>query len=597
MNKVFSRLSGYLLTAVLFLGLVACGGGGGGAGDLADRTALPPAAPAAPTPGPTPLPEPTTVTPYEAARYLSQATFGPTASTIEAVVNSGIEDWFVQQLAEPPSLHLEDVLALFPPDGRFYDDRGNLLPGLVYTASDSFWEKAIAGDDQLRQRMAYALSQILVIAAQGNLARAPQTVAAYMDVLTKGAFGNFRDLVEEVTYAPAMAVYLTYLRNEKADIVSGRVPDENYARELMQLFMIGLVELAPDGEPVIDSSGQAVELFDNNDITNLARVFTGLSFSGAGFNTPLQRLPPEAFHEPLQMFNAYHSMREKAFLGATIPADTGGRGSIDRALDIIFQHPNVGPFIARQLIQRFVTSDPTPEYVRRVASAFDTGMYTLPSGSQVGTGNRGDLSATLAAVLFDTRARAASSAADPEFGKLREPVIRFTHWARAFEVNSADASNERILRDTSSPESLGQHPYRSPSVFNFYRPGYIAPGTETGAAQQTAPELQITNATSLMGYPNILTIYALGRSPKVDPGLAPAFVPDYKNETRLAANPADLLDHLDLLLTHGTLLGKTRSRITAAMNRISPDTQAGLLARAQLASIMVMTSPEYIVLR
>ena len=599
MRKVRTRLYRYLLPAVLSLGLAACGGsGGGGSNGLATGTASPPAAPgSAPQPTTPPLPEPATATPQEAARFLSQATFGPTAGAIETVVDSSLEHWFMQQLAAPPSLHLEGVLARFPPDGRFLDERGNLLPGLVYTASDSFWRTAIEADDQLRQRMAYTLSQILVIAAQGDLSRAPQTVAAYMDILTEGAFGNFRDLIDKVTYSPAMAVYLTYLRNEKADELTGRVPDENYARELMQLFTIGLVELDPDGEPVTGADGQAVELFNNTDITNLARVFTGLSFSGAGFNTPLLRLPPEVFHQPLQMFNAYHSMEEKAFLGSAIPADTGGRDSIDRALDIIFQHPNVGPFLARQLIQRFVTSDPAPEYIRRVTDAFNTGLYSLPSGTQVGAGNRGDLTATLAATLFDPQARAAESVTDPKFGKLREPVIRFTHWARAFEVNSADAGNERLLRDTSSPESLGQHPYRSPSVFNFYRPGYVAPGTETGAAQLTAPELQITNATSIMGYTNFLTIYALGRSPKVDSSLAPAFVADYADELELSADPPALLDHLDLLLTHGTLQEETRNRITTAMDKISPDSQAGLVARVQLAFIMIMTSPEYIVLR
>ena len=200
-----------------------------------------------------------------------------------------MEAWFLQQLAEPPSLHLEDVLAKFPPDGRFYDEQGNTLPEIVYAASDSFWEKAISADDQLRQRMAYALSQIMVISAQGNLTRVPQTVAAYMDVLTRDAFGNFRDLMEDVTYSPAMAVYLTYLRNEKADPKSGRVPDENYARELLQLFTVGLVELQPDGEPVTGKDEKAVELFDNKDITNLAKVFTGLSFAGAAYNTPLER--------------------------------------------------------------------------------------------------------------------------------------------------------------------------------------------------------------------------------------------------------------------------------------------------------------------
>ena len=594
MSTINRPVASRLIPAVFAMFLTACGGGGG-SGSVTTGDA-PPAAPP-PDPAPAPAPEPIALTPTEASRFLSQATFGPNSDAIDALVDSGLEDWLTDELEKPATLHLEYVLSRFPADGNFFDEQGNPLPQIVYTASDSFWEKSITADDQLRQRMAFALSQILVVSSQSDLFRAPQTLAAYMDVLTEGAFGNFRDLIENVTYSPAMAVYLTYLRNEKADPSSGRVPDENYARELLQLFTLGLVELNPDGTPTQGPDGAPIELFDNSDITGLAKVFTGLSFSGTSFNTPLRAIPFESFYQPLQMFNTYHSFEEKSFLNTTIPANSGGIGSIDRALDAIFAHPNVGPFLARQLIQRFVTSSPSPEYVGRVAATFNAGRYSLPSGKEIGSGQRGDLAATIAAILFDADARGSSSTTHPEFGKLREPVIRFTHWARAFEINSADASNERVLRDTSSSELLGQHPYRSPSVFNFYRPGYIAPGTETGAAGLTAPELQIANASTVMGYPNFLTLYALGVSPLVDSGAPRAFASDYANEVALAADPGALLDHLDLLLTHGTLSEETRARITEALNVINPGSEAGLLGRARLASIMVMTAPEYIVLR
>ena len=598
MSTKNGSLARYLILALLSCALSACGGGGGGGGgSVAIASSVSASSPPAPKPTPEPVTQPIVLTQAEAARFLSQATFGPNLDTIDALVDSGLEQWLTNELEKPATLHLEDVLSHFPADGSFIDDNNNPLPQLAFAASDSFWEKAITADDQLRQRMAFALSQILVVSSQSDLFRAPQTVAAYMDVLTEGAFGNFRDLIENVTYSPAMGVYLTYLRNEKADPNSGRVPDENYARELLQLFTLGLVELKPDGTPATGPDGAPIEFFDNDDITGLAKVFTGLSFSGTGFDTPLRAIPYESFYQPLQMFNAYHSFEEKSFLNTTIPANSGGVGSIDRALDTIFAHPNVAPFLARQLIQRFVTSSPSTEYVGRVAETFNEGSYSLPSGKQVGRGQRGDLAATIAAILLDADARESSSTTNPEFGKLREPVIRFTHWARAFEINNADASNERLLRDTSNSELLGQHPYRSPSVFNFYRPGYIAPGSETGAAQLTGPELQIANASSVIWYPNFLTIYALGRSPKINPALAPAYVANYEVETALAADPKALLDHLDLLLTHGTLFEETRSRITEALNVINPGTKAGRLARAQLASVMVMTAPEYIVLR
>lgn len=583
-----------LSLAFLTATLIACGGGGGGGGvpTVADAPPAP-----APAPEPTPEPEPGPLSREQAVRFLSQASFGPDSASIDEVMDLGLEQWLRAEFDKPASLYLERVLAGFPDDGRFYDDQFMPLPEILFLASDAFWQTAIEADDQLRQRMAYALSQTLVISSDSNLFQAPQTVAHYMDILTRGAFGNYRDLLEKVTYSPAMAVYLTYLRNEKADPRTGRVPDENYARELMQLFSVGLVELNADGTPVTGPDGEQVELYDNEDITGLARVFTGLSWSGAGFNTPLFLLPLNAFYSPLAMFDEYHSALPKEFLGTQIPANTPGEQSIDMALDAIFEHPNVGPFVGRQLIQRFVTSAPVPAYVQRVAAAFDAGRYTLPSGSTVGGGRRGDLKAVIAAVLFDPEARDAESLEDVEFGKLREPVLRFTHWARAFKVNSADASNERALRDTSGSSLLDQHPYRARSVFNFYRPGYIAAGTETGAADLTAPEFQITNAASLVGYPNFLTVYVLGRSPKINPTLPPAYVPDYSVEEALADDADALLDHLDRLLTHGTLQEETRERISEAMAQIPVDSDRGRELRARLASFMVMTAPEYIVLR
>lgn len=581
---------------VVCLALFACGGGGGGTAN----TPVEPNIPVDPPAPPPPPPEPEVLSDIQAARFLSQSTFGPSRDAIDSLVDQGAEAWLLEEFEKPASLHLPAVLAGFGPDGEFRDDRGMPLPGIIFLASDSFWQLAIESDDQLRQRMAFALSQILVISANSDLVQYPQTVAHYADILATGAFGNYRDLLEAVTYSPAMATYLTYLRNEKADPVTGRVPDENYAREILQLFTLGLIELNVDGTPVTNPDGSQRELYDNDDITELAKVFTGLSVAGIGFNTPLRFIPLEAFYSPLEMFDEFHSSEPKQVLGTTIPANTGGEETIDLALDAIFAHPNMGPFIGRQLIQRFVTSAPTPAYVGRVAAAFNTGSYTLPSGTTVGTGQRGDLKAVIAAVLFDEQARDEEMAMqDENFGKLREPVLRFTHWARAFEINSADASNEVILRDTARPDFLGQQAYRSPSVFNFYRPGYIAPGTQTGEAGLTAPELQITTASSVVGYPNFMTIYALGLSSQARPGgNAPrAFLPDYSTQVALADDVEALVANLDVLLTHGTLQDDSRERIVEVIGLIPAVDDDGRLLRAQIASILMMTTPEYIVQR
>lgn len=418
-----------------------------------------------------------------------------------------------------------------------------------------------------------------------------------MDILTEGAFGNYRELLESVTYSPAMAIYLTYLRNEKADPLSGRVPDENYARELMQLFTLGLVELNPDGTAVINPDGTQIELYSNSDITELAKVFTGLSFSNTTFQTPLRSLPFQAYYTPLSMFNEFHSAESKTFLNVSIPEGTGGEQTIDMALDAIFNHPNVGPFVSRQLIQRFVTSAPSTDYVRRVAAVFNSGSYQLPSETVIGSSQRGDLKAVLAAILFDIEARDTAAAENTEFGKLREPLLRFTHWARAFEVNSADASNELALRNTARSDLLGQQAYRSPSVFNFYRPGYIAAGTETGAAELTAPELQITNASTIVGYANMMTTYARGVSPLVDRNGPRNYIPDYAPQIAIAADTDALLENLDGLLTHGTLQDETKVRIKQILNTLASETDQEKLLRVRLASVLVMTSPEYIVLR
>jgi uncharacterized protein (DUF1800 family) len=589
------RLLLFPLLLGISLTLSACGGGGGGGSSNDSGGIGVPVAPA-PTPPEQP-PAPVKLTSNEAGRFLSQATFGPNTAAIADLIDKGAEQWMVDEFEKPASLHLAKVLAGFPEDGSFLDEMGMPLPEVVFLASDSFWQTAVEGNDQLRQRMAFALSQILVISVESNLGRVPQSVAHYMDILTEGAFGNYRDLLENVTYSPAMSIYLTYLRNEKADPLTGRVPDENYARELMQLFTLGLVELNPDGTPVTNSDGSQIELYDNSDITEAAKVFTGLSFSNIPFQSPLRALPIEAFYTPLSMFNDFHSTQSKTFLDVTIPEGTGGEQTIDMALDAIFDNTNVGPFIGRQLIQRFVTSAPSTAYVTRVAAAFDSGRYELPSGDVIGNSARGDLQAVIAAILFDSEARDATLAESPEFGKLREPILRFTHWARAFEVNSADASNEQALRNTARSDSLGQQAYRSPSVFNFYRPGYIAAGTETGAAELTAPELQITNASSIVGYANIMTTFARGVSPLVDRNGIRNYQPDYSAQIAVAADTDALLDNLDLLLTHGTLRDETRTRAEEILAELPTETDQEKLLRVRLASVLVMTSPEYIVLR
>ncbi|WDE02768.1 DUF1800 domain-containing protein [Thalassomonas viridans] len=534
----------------------------------------------------------------EISRFLTQASFGPTSQNISAMQGQSVSSWLKSEFEKPVSLHAPLIAE--------YQEAGLL----EHVAGMAFWKNAIGADDQLRQRMAFALSQILVVSDFGEnlLFDVPQSIGYYQDILTTHAFGNYRELLEAVTYSPAMGFYLTYMGSEKGDPDTGRMPDENYAREILQLFTIGLVKLNMDGSPVLDDQGKAIETYDNHDITGLAKVFTGLNLY-EGVDDSGEELEETArVAMPMQVFAESHSPLEKSFLGQSIAANTSARESISQALDIIFAHPNVAPFISRQLIQRFVTSNPSPEYIARVAAAFETGLYRFSDGSSVGTKIRGDLKATLAAVLADEAARNSSVAQG--FGKVKEPVLRFSQWARAFA--SANVTPEYMfeLWDTSAANTLGQHPYRSPSVFNFYRPGYIKPASATGAVGLTMPELQILNATTLPGYINFISFFINAEMDSeeyrqeyaefveidqvnLDPNQTIAsFAPDYSTEIALADDAAALVAHLDILLASGRLGDTSRDRIIQAINGIDAEDKTH---RVQTAVLMVMTSPEYLV--
>ena len=523
------------------------------------------------------------ITDEEAARFLVQASFGPTESTISELTEMGYSEWILDQLQKQSTPMLPRLQARA--------ERGELTN--VVTPRLLFYSDIIDGDDQLRQRMTFALSQIVVAStASPNIGGIWEAIGNYVDILQRNSLGNYRDLLEEITYSPAMAYYLTYFRNQKANPETGSVPDENYAREIMQLFTIGLVELNQDGTPKPGN----IETYTNEDIQGLAKVFTGLShhdtFGGS-------RAPDQNF-APLVVHDNYHSPEEKTFLGLTIPANTSGDKSIEMALDHLFNHPNVAPFISRQLIQRFVTSNPTRAYVKRVADTFDRGSYTLPSGDQVGEGRRGDLAATVAAILMDTEARSTAAADDINFGKVREPVLRFTHWARAFGINGGFATEEGLLSQSHRMNWLNQAAFSAPSVFNFFRPGFVAPGTTTSDRELKAPELQLVNDISVVGYINFMSRYVRDQSSFRADAPADRFSPDYTKELSLSETPAALLDRLDLLLFSGQMHEETRARIQQILDEVEirPDhANEDRETRVKLAVVLAVTAPEFSIQR
>ena len=535
--------------------LSACGGGG--AGDSAP----------APAPSPPPVvvpPEP--VTAERASRFLAQASMGATREQISRVQAVGYAGWLDEQFALPPSGARWDWLIA----GGY----GVLTNKNGEAGADACqWRKLIAAPDTLRQRITLALSEILVTAVAGFVGNGWKafSAAAYLDLLEENAFGNYRTLLQQVSLSAPMGEFLTYRNNVKFNATTGAMPDENYAREVMQLFTIGLTQLNIDGSPKL-TSGLPTDTYTLDDITGLARVFTGWNYDLTGTTADT----PDFKRRPMIQTASRHESGAKVFLGTTIAAGTDGTASLTQALDAIFAHPNVGPFIGRQLIQRLVCSNPSAAYITRVAMVFNND----------GSGVKGNLKAVIKAILLDDEARSAARLTDPNFGKLREPILRLSAWGRAFKASSP--SDAWAIGNTSDPGTrLGQSPLRSGSVFNFFRPGYVPPNSAIGTAGMVAPEFQIVNESTVVGYVNYMqTIISRGT------GDVKA---DYSALMPLADTAQTLLDELNVVLVAGQLSAATVALIKGALDSMPSGTDATRLNRIYAALVMVMAAPEFIV--
>jgi uncharacterized protein (DUF1800 family) len=533
-----------------------------------------------PAPAPGPAPAPAAPTRSEASRFLGQASFGATDASIDDVLARGLRGWIDWQFTLGQTLHvahMNRVIDPATPRGEQWRYADNLL--------DSFYIQALRGTDQLRQRVVYALSQIFVVSQTSNLVYdRPRGHASYLDMLGRNAFGNFRTLLEQVATHPSMGQYLSHLANQKEDVASGRVPDENFAREVMQLFSIGLVQLGADGTPRRDGAGRTIATYSNADVSGMAKVFTGWSWAGPDtsnnrFRDWIANPDPDRDIRPMQPYPQFHSTSEKRFLGVTVPAGTGPQDSLRIAIDTLFNHPNTGPFIGRQLIQRLVTSNPSPAYVSRVAAAF----------ADNGAGVRGDMQAVIRAILLDAEARSPARSGDGRHGKVREPVLRLTAWARAFGATST--SGEFRIRETSWPGwGIGQTPLRPPSVFNFFRPGHVPPGSAIAGAGLVAPEFQIIGESQVTAYLNFMTYVVergIGNNEDVQCR--------YAAEVALASNPVALIDRVDLLLTGQRLGTATRTAMRTAIESVPTTATNAALNRARIAVLLTLCSPEFAV--
>jgi len=534
--------------------LAACGGSSGGGSSAA-----------VPTPAPA-APPPTGITKPEAFRFLNQATMGATTAEADRVIAMGYEAWINDQLARPASLELPNLQAVQPPPQNSGDLHRNRV--------DMWFRNAVTGQDQLRQRVAFAWSEIMVVSQVGALANLPYAVASYQDLLARQGLGNFRDLMESVTLHPAMGVYLSMLGNQRPNAAANIRPDENYARELMQLFTVGLVELNLDGTPRLDGAGQPIPTYSQPVIEGFAHVYTGWTYAGAPSFGQARPTPANQV-VPMQLYASFHDPGPKLVLGGvTIPAGQTGAQDLDAALDSIFTHPNVGPFIAQRLIQRLVASNPSPAYVSRVAQRFNDN----------GRGGRGDLAAVVTAILLDPEARGPSTAST---GKLKEPLLRLTQLWRAYNGHAANGS---FAAFANPGPFLGQGPLQAGSVFNFFGPDYAPPG-EIRALGLVAPELEIATEYQNTQLTNRLRTYAFRNSRTA--GLTPEdIVIDLDAEVAVANDASALATLVADKLLAGQVSTTLRTEIVNLVGRYGT-TAADAPNRAAQAIYSVVTSPEY----
>jgi uncharacterized protein (DUF1800 family) len=505
------------------------------------------------------------ITPNDAARFLGRASLGATLADIDQLAQLGFGGWLDRQFAMPVS----ESLWNWAQTHGFQVD--------AYKASDmgmdqALWFRLLNSPDVLRQRVVLALSELFVVSVRNMPFPWGQFgCIAYWELLEAECFGNFRTLLERITLSPAMGVYLS-MRGSRKEDAQGRQPDENFARELLQLFTIGLVQLNEDGSPKLGANGQPLDTFNNDDVRGLARVFTGWDFDN------FEPATPDYMRRPMAFDASQHSVLDKTFLGTTIPGATPGKQALTKALDTVFAHPNVPFFIARQLIQRLVCSNPTPAYVARVAFAFKDN----------GQGVRGDMKAVLKAVLLDVDPRYLMSDMPSEaVGKLREPILRFTQWTRVVKLQSTDGLWN--VGDLSAADRLGQSPLRAASVFNFFRPGYAPPHSALADEGLVAPEFQITDESTVIGYANF--IY------RVLPFGSAGVVPDYSDWLPLATDPAALVDRINLLFTGRTLSADTVASLVTALASINMADPQGPMRRVLSAMLIVLCCPEFLVQR
>ena len=510
----------------------------------------------------------------DAARFLTQATYGPTVAEISRLRALGYSEWLRQEFnktATSARPYLETVNS-----ARLSAGQGGISQN---QRLDRWFHTAATGNDQLRQRVAFALSQILVISDQNSsLGGEPIQISEYWDILARNAFGNYRELLDQTTWNPSMGKYLSHFRNQKESTDGLRQPDENYAREVMQLFTIGLIERNLNFTPIL-SGGQPIPTYDQNVVTNYAKVFTGFNYNNAttisnGTNTYLR----------MTCIESAHDANAKTVVGGTVlPAGQNCPDDVDDGLDLLFAHPNIAPFISRQLIQRFTTSSPSSAYIQRVAQKFNNN----------GFGERGDLSAVIKQILLDPDARNAPTA---NSGKAREPLLKLTAIWRAWgaQMPAADEYGNVPMGMTNPSGTFGQRPLGADTVFNFYEPDFQQPGAIADAGL-FSPEFQTLDESTIVSSANSLYSYAynsyvgMSNPPSNRPLL------DIAPLTSLGTDYAAMVDEVNRRMLYGTMSANMRSVLINAVTFM--DGNVSTSERARSIIYLVAISPEFAVQR
>ncbi|MFZ1561900.1 MAG: DUF1800 family protein [Saprospiraceae bacterium] len=532
-----------------------------------------------------------------ASRFLSQATLGYDYSDIISVTEAGIEAWIENQLTIPRSFTLESKIRQY--HKMVKDSTNTPTAGAGNRLWDyAWWQYLMTSQDDLRQRVALALSEMLVISENSAFNNNAYAMGVYYDKLLNHSFGNYRNLLRDVTYNPSMGIYLTYLNNPKANPALNQYPDENYSRELMQLFTIGTVMLNNDGSIILDDNGLPVPSYDNEDIIELSKIFTGLTWAD---RTQWNRgaLNDTSYIADMVMWNTWHEPGVKNLLnGFVVPNrnPVNGVADINDALDNLFNHQNTPPFVCRFLIQRLVTSNPSPAFINRVVNVFINN----------GQGVRGDLAAVVKAILLDPEAKSCESGENVEFGMLREPFIRYVQINKAFNASTLSGNYRNDM--SYIYQYTGQRPLTSPSVFNFFQQDYQPIGAVEEAGL-VAPEFQITDAQTIAGFINGLYRWVINGdiadeydlfSNEADANYTDEIsVIDVSGETTYTDNDKlhILMDRLNLLLAQGRVSDTSLNTIINVLKEFPNTTVTEKQDRTKLAIYLFMTSPEYLINR